>query len=405
MNILIISCWYPSDEAPAQGMFVHEHAKAMAAAGMRVRVLHINTYPSRDFYRRDVYSEVRDGITVYHVQIHSRFNKALLLMRNHLENRLASAMDTILEEFSPDLLHAHVVFQAGILARRMSRMFGMPYVITEHWSGLDWFSKAFYMPVRQARRAYRDAAGVSAVSGFLAGSMREYMRVTRDIEIIPNVVDTDLFTLALADDDMQVESDTAAARESKKTVHMLCVTSFGKGRKVTKRPDLLVAALALMPDEEKKNYHITIAGTGEGLEAFKKLVDENNLSSRVVVAGFTPSEKLAEMMRHADVLVHPTEIETFGVVAAEALCCGLPCVVSNRGALPDLITHGENGLLVPDNTPEAWLEAFRNTTSLIETANKRQISEDMTKRVNHLTIGTQWESWLNNLPLSEYTTY
>ena len=404
MNILIISCWYPSDEAPAQGMFVHEHAKAMAAMGMRVRVLHINTYPSRDIYRRDVYSEKRDGITVYHVQIHSRFHKAVLLMKNHLENRMASAMDTILEEFSPDLLHAHVVFQAGILARRMSRMFGIPYVITEHWSGLDWFSKAFYMPVRQARRAYRDAAGVSAVSGFLAGMMREHMRVTRDIEIIPNVVDTKLFAPARAVD-VQLESSAATAPENGKQINMLCVTSFGKGRKVTKRPEVLVAALALMPDEERKNYHITIAGSGEGLEAFKKLVDENNLENRVVMAGFIPHEKLAEMMRQADVLVHPTEIETFGVVAAEALCCGLPCVVSNRGALPDLITHGANGLLVPENTPEAWLEAFRNTVSLLENANKRQISENMTKRLNYLAIGTQWKSWLNNLPLSQYTSY
>jgi glycosyltransferase involved in cell wall biosynthesis len=404
MNILIISCWYPSDEAPAQGMFVHEHAKAMAAAGMRVRVLHFNTYPSREIYRRDVYSEVRDGITVYHVQIHSRFHKAVLLMKNHLENRLASAMDTILEEFSPDLLNAHVVFQAGILARRLSRMFGMPYVITEHWSGLDWFSKAFYMPVRQARLAYRDAAGVSAVSGFLAGRMREYMRVNRDIEIIPNVVDTELFAPALAVT-MQMENSAATIPESEKPVHMLCVTSFGKGRKVTKRPELLVEALALMPDEERKNYHITIAGAGEGLEAFKKLVDENGLAERVMMAGFTPHEKLAAMMRNADVLVHPTEIETFGVVAAEALCCGLPCVVSNRGALPDLITHGANGLLVPDNTPTAWLEAFRNTDSLIKNANKRQISENMTKRVNYSAIGSQWESWLNALPLSEYTSY
>ncbi|MFN2372895.1 MAG: glycosyltransferase, partial [Cyclonatronaceae bacterium] len=402
MNILIISCWYPSDENPAQGMFVHEHAKAMTAAGMRVRVLHFNTYPSSDIYRRDVYSEEKDGITVYHVQIHSRFHKAVLLMKNHLENRLVLAMDTILEEFSPDLLHAHVVFQAGILARRMSRIFGIPYVITEHWSGLDWFSKAFYMPVRQARRAYRDAAGVSVVSGFLAGRMREYMRVDRDIEIIPNVVDTELFAPALAND-VHVKSSAATAPENEEQVNMLCVTSFGKGRKVTKRPELLVAALALMPDDEKKKYHLTIAGAGEGLEAFKKLVDENNLSSRVVMAGFTPPEKLAEMMRHADVLVHPTEIETFGVVAAEALCCGLPCVVSNRGALPDLITHGANGLLVPDNTPEAWLEAFRNTSSLIMSANKRQISYDMTNRVNILTVGTQWKNWLKSLPLSQYT--
>ncbi|MCA1803146.1 MAG: glycosyltransferase [Rhodothermaceae bacterium] len=301
MNILIISCWYPSDENPAQGMFVHEHAKAMTAAGMRVRVLHFNTYPSSDIYRRDVYSEEKDGITVYHVQIHSRFHKAVLLMKNHLENRLVLAMDTILEEFSPDLLHAHVVFQAGILARRMSRIFGIPYVITEHWSGLDWFSKAFYMPVRQARRAYRDAAGVSVVSGFLAGRMREYMRVDRDIEIIPNVVDTELFAPALAND-VHVKSSAATAPENEEQVNMLCVTSFGKGRKVTKRPELLVAALVLMPDDEKKKYHITIAGAGEGLEAFKKLVDENNLSSRVVMAGFTPPEKLAEMMRHADVL-------------------------------------------------------------------------------------------------------
>jgi glycosyltransferase involved in cell wall biosynthesis len=283
-------------------------------------------------------------------------------------------------------------------------MFGIPYVITEHWSGLDWFSKAFYMPVRQARRAYRDAAGVSAVSGFLAGMMREHMRVTRDIEIIPNVVDTKLFAPARAVD-VQLENSAATAPENGKQIKMLCVTSFGKGRKVTKRPEVLVAALALMPDEERKNYHLTIAGSGEGLDEFKKLVDENNLENRVVMAGFIPHEKLAEMMRHADVLVHPTEIETFGVVAAEALCCGLPCVVSNRGALPDLITHGANGLLVPENTPEAWLEAFRNTVSLLENANKRQISENMTKRLNYLAVGTQWKSWLNNLPLSQYTSY
>jgi L-malate glycosyltransferase len=401
VKILIISCWYPSDEAPSQGIFVHEHAKAMAAAGMGVRVLHFYTYPSHELYRRDVYSEVRDGITVYHVQVYSRFHKAVLLKKKHLEKHLASAMDTILDEFDPDLLHAHVVFQAGIMARRMSRMFEIPYVITEHWSGLDWFSKALHMPVGKARRAYRDAAGISAVSGFLAGRMREFMRVKGDIEIIPNVVDTELFRPYRADESPEGSTVTATGGY-RNPVRMLCVTSFGKGRKVTKRPELLVGALALMPDDEKRNYHITIAGAGEGLEDFQRLVAENDLESQFEIAGFTRREKLAEMMRQADVLVHPTEIETFGVVAAEALCCGLPCVVSDRGALPDLITSGKNGLLVPENTPEAWMGAFRSMSGLISVSNKRQISQEMSKCVSYQAVGSKWKSWFKTLPLSSY---
>lgn len=381
-------------------MFVHEHAKAMVAAGIEVRVLHFYTYPSRELYRRDVFSEVRDGIMVYHVQVYSRFHKAALLMKNHLGKHLASVMDTILDEFDPDLLHAHVVFQAGIMARRMSRIFEIPYVITEHWSGLDWFSKAVHMPVGQARRAYRNAAGVSSVSEFLAGRMREYMRVEREIEIIPNVVDTELFRPGRADENP--DGSKAANGGGINPVRLLCVTSFGKGRKVTKRPELLVGALALMPDDERGNYHITIAGAGDGLEEFQRLVAENNLKGQFDIAGFTPREKLAEMMRHADALVHPTEIETFGVVAAEALCCGLPCVVSNRGALPDLVTHGENGLLVPENTPEAWMEAFRSISGLINISNKRQISQEISKIVSYQAVGSRWKTWFKSLPLSSY---
>jgi glycosyltransferase involved in cell wall biosynthesis len=393
MKILILANWYPSEENPAQGLFVQEHARAMAAAGAEVRVLHFNTWPAREWYRRDVFSEERAGIRVYHLHLYSRLHKPLLLMRGHLQDHVTRVLDDILEDFHPDLLNAHVVFQAGIIARRLSRRYHIPYVVTEHWSGLDWFSRAWHMPVAGARRAYRDAAGVTAVSGFLAGRMREYMRVERDIRIIPNVVDTGIFYPPAQD-----ESPGESPVQGTQNVHeLLCVTSFGRGRVVTKRPDLIADAMALMPAHERENYRIRIVGGGEGLNEFRERVGRLGLSDRIELPGYLPPEQVAGLMREAVALLHPTEIETYGVVVAEALCCGLPCIVSRRGALPDLVSDGVNGMLIRENTAEAWLEAIRGTREPGRTVDRNRIAAGTTGSVSPENVGAMWMALFNEI--------
>ncbi len=85
-------------------------------------------------------------------------------------------------------------------------------------------------------------------------------------------------------------------------------------------------------------------------------IDRLGLGRRVRFLGFL--EEVADAYAAADLVVMPSRFETFGLAVAEAMACGVPVAVSDRGALPRLVRDGETGWVVPGTEPEAWAEAL-----------------------------------------------
>ena len=99
------------------------------------------------------------------------------------------------------------------------------------------------------------------------------------------------------------------------------------------------------------------AGDGE-VERAHQLVDELGLNDQVRFIAPQPHHILSTYYRAADVVVVPSRSESFGLVALEAMACGIPVVASAVGGLLSLVDHGETGFLVPDRDPKLFAKAI-----------------------------------------------
>ncbi|MDZ7771426.1 MAG: glycosyltransferase [Balneolaceae bacterium] len=368
MKILYLTCWYPTDEQPGNGIFVREHARAAAKAGADVRVLQIwPVYDPGTLWRTDIRNHEEGGIPTSSVLIRSRFHKAIY-GNTPLMNLLARRfyVEQVYTRFEPDLVHAHVIYQAGVMAWGLHRMHGLPYVISEHWSKLDWYFNRpwFSYP---AATVYKEAEAVMPVSDYLGVNIRGFVPDLQpeQMPVVPNVVDTDLFYYKEQDE-----------REGE-GIELLAVMNFTHEHK---RPLVLLEAIAQLPDELQRHITLRLIGKGEGVvDDTEALVKRYELEAEVIYDGFREKSYIADAMRRADFLVHPSERETFGVVVAEALCCGLPCIVSDRWALPEHIGEDED-YLVPDNSAKAWRDVLQKNLAGEKNVDRTALSETHRQR-------------------------
>jgi glycosyltransferase involved in cell wall biosynthesis len=119
-----------------------------------------------------------------------------------------------------------------------------------------------------------------------------------------------------------------------------------------KRIDDLIRAIALLPPEIK----LDIFGLGKEESKLRHLIGESNLQNRVNLRGpvATPQEALSQM----DVLVLPSQAEGFGLVLIEAMAAGIAVIGTDVPGIRDVISHGNNGLLVAMADPSALARAI-----------------------------------------------
>src|SRR5690554_1990917 len=289
MNVLFLTCWYPDSENPAAGVFIKEHAAAISKqADIHLKVLQIWPTKGRGIYRKEI--EVftdENGIETHRVLIFSVAYKLIYLFNRYLKAlAYAYAKKYILPDWEPDLIHGNVVFQAGVIGNYLAKKLRIPFFLSEHWSGLDWYLKTPYVQSAAGVRAYKEAKRIFPVSHHLKGIIANKISDTLPVQVVPNVVDTSLFRFAGA----QVKSEK---------VKLICVTSFKSGRAVFKLPGLILDALELMTDAERDNYEIRFVGGGDGLKDFKKRIQAGALSDSVSCLGFRQKQEVAVLMQSA----------------------------------------------------------------------------------------------------------
>lgn len=106
-----------------------------------------------------------------------------------------------------------------------------------------------------------------------------------------------------------------------------------------------------------QNTHLVIAGTGSRRPALEQLARKRRVVRAVRFAGHLDEDNLAALLATADVALIPSSYEPFGMVALEASAAGTPVVAGAAGGLPEIITSGENGLLIPPRDPTALADA------------------------------------------------
>ncbi len=193
-NILCISSWYPTRLKPTLGNFVFKHLEC-ACINNNVRVLHVCIDPQiKSGVERIITEKPFHSIVIYIPQNNIPiFGKAINYLKV-IRLYLSEYKKMVNEGFTPDLVHANVVYPIGMIAWLYKRKFGVNYVISEHWTGYHDYAHLKISALKRCliRFSANRAECILPVSEDLQKAMQNF-GVKNRFEIVGNVVDTELF--------------------------------------------------------------------------------------------------------------------------------------------------------------------------------------------------------------------
>ncbi len=337
-HVLVLPSWYPTPEAPLNGIFFKEQALALRKAGSKVGVVYPEFRSLRTFSLEGILKnrfQVRffeeEGIPTYRF---CGWNLPRLRVGPRLWVCLVLRLfERYVRKFGmPDLVHAHSVLWGGVAAMQICRQHGTPYVITEHSShyarGLiqDWQEP-------HIRNSLMQASAILAVGSGLMNHLSQYAP-EKKITLVPNMVDTDFFTLP-------------RWPRSESPFRLLTVALLTPNKGI----DLLIRAFAEVLKVHPDAY-LEIGGDGPQRGELESLAVTLGVADKVCFLGMLSREGVRDAMWRANAFVLPSYVETFGVVLIEALATGLPVIATRSGGPEDFISPMVGLLINPGNINE-----------------------------------------------------
>ncbi len=226
-----------------------------------------------------------------------------------------------------DTIHAHGTILSGTLSYLLSKKLKVPFIITEHQGPFTMTSENFWKR-HWTKFIMQKANAVLTVSNHLKQEIVDTNIHPKQINVTYNPVDTDLFQLR--------------KNQLNKTILFVGRLDNFKGAfRCLQAFDLI--------QQNYSDWKFTIVGEGEDYQAISSyLNDHPHLVTKLKLTGQISKAQIAQEMQVSDFLVFPSKHESFGLVVAEALSCGVPVIVGNTTA-PKEFVNDKNGILVDYN--------------------------------------------------------
>jgi N-acetyl-alpha-D-glucosaminyl L-malate synthase BshA len=260
---------------------------------------------------------------------------------------LAVAMHGVAAKEELDLLHVHYAIPhatSAWVARQMLQDEGrdLPVVTTLH--GTDITLMGMHPSFHAITRfSILKSSGLTAVSSFLRDeTVRDFGVPAERIEVIPNFIDPEVYRR-----DREPCHRGALSREGQKIV--MHVSNF---RPVKRVRDVIRAFARIRREVDAR---LVMVGDGPERPASQELAEELGVDDEVLFLG--KYANVDELLACSDLFLLPSESESFGLAALEAMACGAPVVGSRTGGLPEVVPEGRAGYLLPVGDAEAMGEA------------------------------------------------
>ncbi|WP_424766037.1 N-acetyl-alpha-D-glucosaminyl L-malate synthase BshA [Paenibacillus sp. sgz302251] len=252
---------------------------------------------------------------------------------------LASKMAQVAKMQQLDLLHVHYAVPHAVCAYLAKQMTGdgLKTVTTLHGTDITVLAQDESLK-DLIRLAIHQSDAVTAVSNDLINETRQLLDITTPIDLTYNFVDKRVY---YPRDVVSLRSDFAAPNEK----ILMHISNFRPVKRVGDVVDIFARVSEKVPSK------LLLVGEGPELSKIQCRIRQLGLEDRVHFLG--KQEDVSQVISMADVLLLPSEKESFGLVALEAMACGVPTVGSEAGGIPELITHGETGYLSPIGDVEA----------------------------------------------------
>lgn len=258
---------------------------------------------------------------------------------------LSVAIQNVVEQHDLDLLHAHYAVPHATSAWMAKELLGRPgFRIATTLHGTD-ITLVGQDPSFQSLTQFsiRKSDGLTAVSEYLRRETHVHFDIPEDaIHVIPNFVDLEKYS-----------RDAYPCHRSKLTLPgEKLVTHISNFRSV-KRVDDVVRIFARIV--RRVPARLLLIGDGPDRVKVQETAESEGVADRVLFVGKQAS--VAELLACSDLFLLPSEQEAFGLVALEAMACGVPVVATNIGGVPEVIDDGVSGYLAPVGDVDAMGEA------------------------------------------------
>jgi N-acetyl-alpha-D-glucosaminyl L-malate synthase BshA len=233
-----------------------------------------------------------------------------------------------------DVLHMHYAIPhaaSAFLAREIYlQQRYLPFVTTLHGTDITLIgARRSFLPVTKFSIAQSDA--VTAISQFLADETKRIFDYDQ-VQVIPNFINAENYS--------RVENaglrKTLAPRDERLLMH---VSNFRPVKRITD----CIRTFAKMREHCDVCARLVMCGDGPERAEAERLARELGVANDVLFVGSVPN--IRDYLSVADVFLLPSESESFGLAALEAMACEVPVIASRVGGLPEVVTHGETGFL------------------------------------------------------------
>jgi N-acetyl-alpha-D-glucosaminyl L-malate synthase BshA len=262
---------------------------------------------------------------------------------------LSTRMAEVATYYDLDLLHVHYAIPhaiSALLARQMCAAQGrhLPFITTLHGTdvtlvGMD----RSYLPI--TRFGIEQSDGVTAISQYLRDKTLTDFSISRPIEAIPNFVNCDVYVPM--DEAKRAAGRSAWAAPGEKVLFHL--SNFRPVKRVTD----CVQIFARVAKEIAA--HLVLVGDGPDRSQAEMLAATLGIQDRVHFLG--KQDSVTELLPLADLMLMPSELESFGLAALEAMACRVPAIATRVGGVPELIEDGVTGCLLPVGDVDAMAQA------------------------------------------------
>lgn len=270
---------------------------------------------------------------------------------------LSTLIVNVAQTYGLDLIHVHYAIPhayAAYFAKQILKDKGinLPVVTTLHGTDITLVGNhPAYKPAVEF--SINQSDWVTSVSEDLKKETHDFFNITKDIEVIPNFIDNSQF---LTEDDCDCVDD-CFDRKEKVVIHVSNL------RKVKRIEDVVDVFYRIQQEVDSR---LIIVGEGPEWESASAQIDRLGITDKVKSLGKV--NDLYKVLCSADLFLLPSEKESFGLAALEAMAARVPVISSNAGGIPEVNVEGETGFLLPigdvDGMAEKAIMLLKNAEML-----------------------------------------
>lgn len=327
IKVIHLAKWYPNKVEPLLGIFIQKHIQSVQKSydNKVITIYQTNTIIS-NIHRKVNFLNSTEEVVFYYKK--GLLNKIRVLYKVWKE----------IKNFQAHLIHAHVMGWTSTLAYFISKINKTPFLISEHWSG---YGKKGYVQLKSISKILRKKSAknsnqICVVSKFLKGEMLK-CGIRGNYSIIGNVVDGIVFKI-----------------EKNKTFSFVFAGDLVQETKNVK--GIIEAFSEVM--KYHKNIKLEIIGDGKDLKNYKSLSNKLKLRNHISFHGNRENDYVLKTLSKSHVLILNSYYETFSIICAEALLCGIP-VISTKCGGPESFLNDETGILIDCDNNNQVIKAMK----------------------------------------------